>query len=240
MECVSCGSVLPEGSTFCNTCGAPQTPPRAAASSAPDVTDTRLAQEPAGAEASAEGKAPKKRRVVLAVVLGLALVAAGGAIAWKVSSDRAAAALAASEREAVKQAAAEASKVMTAVEKCEGAVKVGVTLDDLSTLATSAEQAVEAFKRTDASKRMPTFTSAVAAAATYYTDSCAAWFEANKTATKKYDAAVHKWIYHNAKEPQLEDFQDDSEYQAAWSMAGISMDEARAAFDVESIPTPAQ
>jgi len=119
---------------------------------------------------------------------------------------------------------------MTSLEKCESAVSVGVTLDDLTALATTAQQDVQAFSRTDAANRMPEFTTAIAAAATSYQDSCRAWFDSNKAATKKYDAAVHKWIYHNGKEPEIEDFRDDSEYQADWVAAGLSMEDARTAF----------
>jgi hypothetical protein len=171
---------------------------------------------------------------LIAIAAAILLIIGGGAaVAWKVSSDNAAAVRAEAAKAAAtaRADAAAASTVMTSVEKCESAVSVGVTLDDLTALATTAQQDVQAFNRTDTAKRMPEFAVAIAAAATSYQDSCRAWFDSNKAATKKYDAAVHKWIYHNGKEPELEDFQDDTEYQADWLVAGVSMDDARTAFD---------
>jgi hypothetical protein len=175
----------------------------------------------------------------IAVALVAVLIIGGGAgVAWKVSADKAAAIEAeAAKAAATRQAdAAEASKVMTSVEKCESAVSVGVTLDDLTALATTAQQDVEAFNRTDTAARMPEFSTTIAAAATSYQDSCRAWFDSNKAATKKYEAAVHKWIYGNGKEPKLESFQDDTAYQADWLIAGASMDSARTAFKKETAP----
>lgn len=235
MECVSCGSVLPEGSTFCNVCGAPQAVEAEGASAQDAVVPTTAPSLTSAPAVSPVGVRNGRARLIAAALVVLLLIGGGAAVTWKVSSDNAAAAAAARARAAKMAAtaradAAEASSVMTSLEKCESAVSVGVTLDDLTALATTAQQDVQAFSRTDAANRMPEFTTAIAAAATSYQDSCRAWFDSNKAATKKYDAAVHKWIYHNGKEPEIEDFRDDSEYQADWVAAGLSMEDARTAF----------
>jgi hypothetical protein len=243
MDCVSCGSVLPEGSTFCNVCGAAQ------ATITPGERPQDSVEPPAASSPTTAREAPSaaprngSSKWIALTLVALLLIAGGVGVAWKVSSDNAAAAEASARATkaaaTAKADAAEASKVMTSVEKCESAVTVGVTLDDLTALATTAQQDVQAFSRTDAAQRMPEFEAAIAAAAQSYQDSCRHWFDANKAATKKYDAAVHTWIYGNGKEPKsIDQFRDDSAYQADWTAATLSMEGARAAFKKDTAAPP--
>jgi hypothetical protein len=245
-NCAVCGMGLPESSRFCNGCGAAQEAPTETAEAVGEPTDdmhhASAVSDPLSAEVPAT-RVNRHRTLGIALAVVVVLLAGGGGVAWKMTADRAAAqaaaeakaaAASAAKRVAMDKARSDASSVLTAVGECESAVKVGVALDNLSAMATTAEQEVEAFKRTDSATLMPDFTAAIAAAALAYTDSCRAWFEDDKIARKKYDAAVHQWIYHNKGiDPQFESFRNDTKYQALWSEASTQMLLAQSAFDQE-------
>lgn len=228
-KCGACGADLAEGSRFCSACGAARQddPPAAAESSGSSVPATTNETRGIG----------RKATLIVVVVLVLALGSALGVTA-KIRADRekAAAARAAVERAAeLKRARGEALEVLAAVEKCESAVEVGVTLDDLSEMSTDAKQAVQAFKRSEASVLLPRFSKEVEKAADEYVESCRQWLSDNESAFDEYDEAVDRWADSGAGDsPDLDDFQDDSEYQQSWVNAGVALDMARASLEDES------
>lgn len=157
----------------------------------------------------------------------------------KIQSDRAevAAAKEAAEEQAaaLKAAKTAALNALTALEKCESAVQVGVTLNDLSDISTDAREEVLAFTRSNSAKLLPRFTKAITEASDAYMHSCNAWLADNEAVMAKYDDAVDKWFTIGSGEtPHPKDFKDDSEYQQLWSDAGTALDVARSALTEET------
>lgn len=171
--------------------------------------------------------------VVIALALICVLVVGGSDLYYynKVQTEQraAAAAAAAAAARAMARARTQASDVLTKVEECESAVTVGVSLEDLSEKASTAREAALAFSRSEDAKLLPDFTLDVLKAAQDYTDSCAAWFESNEAAQKKWEKAFDKWNALSSKpSPKLADFKDDSKYQALWVQAQEDLAKARA------------
>lgn len=175
--------------------------------------------------------------MAVAVVL---LAAVGAGIGLKQSADRKAAqaaAQAAADKKRAELGAAKdsAAKVLATVEKCESAVTVGVSLDDLSKLAATAREEVTTFERSSAAALMPDFTKAIGQATQAYLDSSRAWFEDNEKATKAWDAAYARWAKtYKGPSPDIKSFRDDSACQKLWSDAGGYIEAARSAFARET------
>lgn len=222
-RCVECGNELDSGAKFCSACGAAQ-----------PVSDVDTRSE---AAASGEHVTPAnvrdRRRTTMVITAILVLVLLGGlGFSMKVQADRKAAAVSAAKEKAaaLSAAKAEASEALASVEKCESAVQVGVTLNDLSSMATEARSDVAAFNRSDSSKLLPRFSRSLTAASDAYVASCGQWFTDNESAMKRYEAATDAWIKSGVGDsPDLDDFKDDSAYQQSWSDAGTALEDARTA-----------
>jgi len=67
-----------------------------------------------------------------------------------------------------------------------------------------------------------------------YVDSCAAWFESNERAMDEWEVAFDEWdVLSDEPSPEIDDFKDDSEYQALWAKASRDLDAARTALELE-------
>jgi hypothetical protein len=173
---------------------------------------------------------------VAAAIVIVLIVLIGAGVALKLTADRQAEEAAAeTQRLEMAAAKADAARVLASVEKCQSAVSVGVTLNDLSSLAATARQDVTTFERSSAAALMPGFTKAVAQATQAYLDSSRSWFEDNQRAKKEWDVAYDRWTKtYRGTSPDLEDFQDDSKYQKLWSDADGYIQAARSAFALET------
>ncbi len=133
----------------------------------------------------------------------------------------------------IESAKIEASKVLNKVEKCETAVTVGTSLDDLKDKADKAQSEVRVFARSENGNALPEFTQYLQDAVEHYVDSCGTWFNDNESAEKKYDEAVDRWTKSPSAKPmpELKDYQDDSGYQDLWVEAQEDLESARSTFN---------
>ncbi|MDO8987669.1 MAG: zinc ribbon domain-containing protein [Coriobacteriia bacterium] len=236
--CSECGAEIADGSQFCNRCGAVQVEvPVVAPVVEPAAQESDVSAEAPLARSSGSSGGGGRRALIIALVVFVVLLATGVGVNAKVRSDRAEAARVAEEKHAAELESAKSAALvaLTAVEKCESAVEVGVTLDDLSDMSTNAREEVLAFTRSDDSKLLPDFTKAIKVASDAYVDSASEWFADNETAMSKYNDAVDSWIESGSGDsPELEDFKDDSAYQQSWSSAGTAVAAARATLAAET------
>jgi type II secretory pathway pseudopilin PulG len=231
VQCASCGAEIPTDSQFCNACGTKQESAGSPATGGVGSTTTEaklvISRTPTPKPAG-----PSRWPLVVGVIAAVLVILVAGfaAVSSYQKAEAAKQAQAAAAARKLEEAKAAASKVLGKVEECQSAVTVGVLLDDLSKKAASAREAALEFSRSDNAAMLPEFSQAVNLAAQDYIDSCRAWFEDNKKAQAKWQKAYDKWDpLSGTPAPKLEDYQNDSKYQAMWSKADQDLATANSA-----------
>lgn len=243
-QCAFCGAELPDGSRYCNSCGRQQRDPNVLS---PSVDTTSTLSEPPHLSAQDGQDTPVARNwksilTVLVIALLLAGIAGGAYVENQKAKRRAAERAAAMDSARAKGAAAietarkNGSLALADVEKCQSAVHVGVTLQELQGLSSKADASALQFARTGDGALLPNFSFALEKAASLYEDSCAEWLADNNAATAKWQAAYDAWDPLSGEPaPKITAYKDDSKTQKSWDKASAALADARAKLETDAL-----